>query len=277
MPAPRIAGWSTIRPRMADTIHCSTHGENIKAYVCTHLVGDSHGMGFNRNPPVEDNPFPDAWCDQCEVVRAASGGWTESSEKAADIKLICSGCYERARIRNTRTSTTLDDLKDLRWKCHTCEEWHTGPILDISFDHPDPWRSEYANDKDMHSLTGDTCIIDRQHHFIRGVIELPILGTDEYFCWGVWGSLKRENFETLTSRDKDPRRSELPPMFSWLSNNIPEYPDTLNLKMYAHIQPVPMRPKFELEPTDHPLAQEYHNGIMPERVKEIMRRRIAFE
>jgi hypothetical protein len=68
----------------------------------------------------------------------------------------------------------------------------------------------------------------------------------------------------------DPKRVDLPPMFSWLSNRISEYPETLSLKMYAHIQEPGQRPHFELQLTDHPLAQEYHHGITPERVKQIM-------
>ena len=71
---------------------------------------------------------------------------------------------------------------------------------------------------------------------------------------------------------EDPKRAELEPMFSWLSTQIDEYGDTLSLKMYAHIQEPEQRPKFELEPTDHPLSHEYHHGITPERVKEIMTR-----
>jgi hypothetical protein len=39
--------------------------------------------------------------------------------------------------------------------------------------------------------------------------------------------------------------------------------------MYAHFQEPGVRPSFELELTDHPLAQEYHFGIFPERVREI--------
>ena len=88
--------------------------------------------------------------------------------------------------------------------------------------------------------------------------------------WGVWGSLSRDHFERLTRIDDDPERVELPPMFSWLSNRIQEYPDTLNLKMYAHIQNPDLRPHFELEPISHPLSQEYHHAITAERVKEIM-------
>ena len=63
-------------------------------------------------------------------------------------------------------------------------------------------------------------------------------------------------------------------MFSWLSSRIPEYPDTLNLKMYAHIQGLGSRPHFRLERGDHPLCVEYHHGITPERVREIMLQRL---
>jgi hypothetical protein len=74
--------------------------------------------------------------------------------------------------------------------------------------------------------------------------------------------------------EDDPKRVELPAMFSWLSNQIREYPNTLNLKMYAQIKEPHLRPHFELEPTSHPLSQEYHHGITAERVKEIMQGRL---
>ncbi len=50
----------------------------------------------------------------------------------------------------------------------------------------------------------------------------------------------------------DPEGADLPEMFSWLSNQIDGYPDTLSLKMYAHIQEPSSRPIFELEPTGPP-------------------------
>jgi hypothetical protein len=74
--------------------------------------------------------------------------------------------------------------------------------------------------------------------------------------------------------DDNSSRVEVPSMFSWLSTKLPEYPDTLSLKMYAHIQEPGMRPHFSLGLTDHPLSQEYHRGITPERVKEIMMGRL---
>ena len=272
---------------MPDKIECVIHGECQKTFVCNHLLGETAGLGFNRDDPSDDNPFPDAWCDDCEIIRAAHNGWNEESEKLLKISLLCSGCYERARIRNTRTSVTLADLANLRWKCGSCEKWHTGPCLDFGTDSPYYWTEENQKASRLSSLlpswvTGrqktfldeDYCAIDDEHFFVRGLIRLPIIGTAEWFCWGVWGSLKRENFEKLREMDKEAERVKLAPMFSWLSCQIDEYPDTLNLKMYAHIQEPGLRPHFELEPTDHPLSQEYHKGITPERVKAIMLRRL---
>jgi hypothetical protein len=272
---------------MAEEIQCARHGERQKAYVCTHLGGDAFGLGFNRDEPTAENPFPDAWCDDCEIIREAHGGWDSESEKLIKIMLLCSACYERARMRNTRTLVRLDDLAELRWKCHTCEEWHRGPCLDLGYDAPYYWTDQYQEASRQAELlpklsTGhrktfldeDYCAIDDSDFFVHGIIHLPILGTGETFRWGVWGSLSRENFEALLKRDNDRTRTELPAMFSWLSSQISDYPNTLSLKMWAHVQDLGQRPHFELEMTDHPLAKEYHDGIMPERVKEIMSRHL---
>ncbi|HEY6971641.1 MAG TPA: DUF2199 domain-containing protein [Candidatus Angelobacter sp.] len=266
---------------MADTIQCGTHGQTEPTYVCSHLAGGSSGLGFNRDEPSEGKPFPDAWCDDCEIIRAAHGGWNEESEKLVKIQLLCSGCYQQARIRNTRTSSTLDDLATLRWKCGSCEEWHTGPCLDFGFDAPHYWQVKHEEESHRTGqelsetfLDDDYCAIEDRDFFVRGLIKIPILGTAETLCWGVWGSLSRSNFETLRKMGQQEKRTELPPMFSWLSTRIPEYPDTLSLKMHAHIQKPGLRPHFELEPADHPLAREYHDGIDPARVKEIMMGRL---
>jgi len=273
---------------MAEKIQCGTHGKSLTTYVCTHLLGDNAGLGFNRNEPDEENPFPDAWCDNCEIIRAAHDGWDEESEKLAEISLLCSGCYERARIRNTRSETTLDDLADLRWKCGSCDEWHMGPCLDFGYDSPHYWLEEHektnkrarllpdwGRKRKKTFLDEDYCAIDDENFFVRGLIHLPIIGSAESLCWGVWGSLSRENFEKLRETNEDPKRVDLPSMFSWLCTQIPEYPDTLSLKMYARQQEPGQRPIFELELTDHPLSQEYHYGITPERVKEIMLGRLS--
>jgi hypothetical protein len=273
---------------MPDTIQCPTHGESTKAYVCSHLVGDSAALGFNRDDPTPEKPHPDAWCDNCELIRAAHGGWNEASEKLARISLLCCGCYERACIRNTIPSVTIDTLSNLRWKCASCDELHKGPLLDLTHDSPYYWREEYAAagiqpeiSPETHSvwpqsfLNEDYCVIENRDFFVRGLINLPIVGTNQSFRWGVWGSLSRENFELQWRNEGNPNRATLPAMFSWLSTQISDYPETLSLKMYLHTQEVGIRPNFALEPTDHPLSLEFHKGITPERLRLIMMNALA--
>ena len=272
---------------MTDSVNCDDHGECEKAFVCSHLTESLAGLGFNRAEPTEEDLFPDAWCDNCNLIFEAHQGWSDESQKLVEIKLVCSGCYEQARIRNARTDVSFEELSNLRWQCNSCDDWHTGPCLDFSFASPVYWTEENddANQIDQflsgelkepatNLLDEDICVLDGEHYFLRGILHLPIIGTNETFRWGIWGSVSKENFETLMLMIDDPRRVELAPMFSWLSNQIEEYPDTRNLKMYAHIQEPGSRPTFELEPTDHPLSQEFHYGITPERVKEIMMHRL---
>jgi hypothetical protein len=273
---------------MSNKIQCAVHGESEKTYVCTHLTGGSAGLGFNRGEPTKDNPFPDAWCDNCEIIRMSSNGWNEESESLAKISLLCSSCYGQARIRNTHTSSSLGDLANLRWKCGSCDQWHHGPCLDLGHAAPYYWRDEFEEAGIANPSTGlgenvrlssflgkDYCAIENRDFFVRGLLHLPIIGTAETFRWGVWGSVSRENFDTLIRLDDDPKRTELPPLFCWLSTSISGYPETLNLKMYAHIQEAGLVPNFELQPTEHPLSQEFHHGITPERVKELMFGRLA--
>jgi len=162
---------------------------------------------------------------------------------------------------------------------------HTGACLDFSYAAPYYWQDGHESNNEARLLRSpssspktfldeDFCAIEGNDFFVRGVIHVPIIGTAETLRWGVWGSLSRDNFQTLMKMNDDPKRVQLSPMFSWLSTQIPEYPDTLNLKMYAHIQKVDWRPNFELERSDHPLAQEYHKGITLERVKQIMMERL---
>ncbi len=116
----------------------------------------------------------------------------------------------------------------------------------------------------------DLCSINDEGFFVRGVIELPIIGHDRYFGLGVWVSLKKENFYRYVELfdSKDPSGNG--PYFGWLCNQLWGYPDTLNLKTNVHLRPAPARPLVKLEPTDHPLAVRQHDGIRLEDVHALI-------
>jgi hypothetical protein len=156
------------------------------------------------------------------------------------------------------------------YRCDVCGKVHQGPALSYGFRAPlayyqvPRWLRWYRC-----FLTTDTCRIDEKHYFVLGNIRIPIRDSDNSFSWTAWVSLSRENFEECLDLWHNPGREREPPYFGWLSNAIPGYPETLNLKTMVHTQAIGLRPEVELEPTEHPLSVEQRHGISWERVHQI--------
>lgn len=157
-----------------------------------------------------------------------------------------------------------------QWKCKSCGEWHQE--LPLAYGPPAPalWYQIPEAERDQRAeLTSDLCLIDEQYAFIVGNLEIPIIGSNQHFSWDVWVSLSLPNFKrTLELWDQAGRESQ-PACFGWLSSTLPGYPQTINLKTMVHTRELGLRPRIELEPTDHPLAVEQREGISWLRIQEI--------
>ncbi|MBY6036953.1 DUF2199 domain-containing protein [Fictibacillus nanhaiensis] len=154
--------------------------------------------------------------------------------------------------------------------CSCCGKYHNE--LHFNYASPAPIYYEEATRRERKKrfeINDDLCVMDGEHFFIRGCMEIPVIGSNEPFVWGVWVSLSEENFELTLEHWEDPDREKLDTMFGWLSTDLPLYPDTLNLKTYVHTRSTDLSPFIELEPTDHPLSKEQRQGITLDRVKEI--------
>ncbi|MCZ4121990.1 DUF2199 domain-containing protein [Streptomyces sp. H39-S7] len=158
---------------------------------------------------------------------------------------------------------------DLGFLCSSCGEHHEELPMSYSTTAPDIWEPAHANDPDS-VLSSDQCVIRNQAFFVRGLIELPVIGSTDVFAWGVWISLSRESFARASELWETPGRETERPYFGWLSTELSLYPEsTTDLKTNVHTRPVGRRPRVELEPTEHPLAVEQRTGITPERVRQI--------
>ncbi len=158
------------------------------------------------------------------------------------------------------------------YTCSTCGEFHVGLPFSYGTNAPALWYEIPADQRDDRAfLSTDQCVIDEQHFFILGSLEIPVLDADEeVFSWNVWVSLSEQSFNRMSELwETDGRESE-PPYFGWLSTALPCYPETtLNLKANVQTRPVGQRPFVELESTSHKLAIEQANGITLKRVQEI--------
>ncbi len=140
---------------------------------------------------------------------------------------------------------------------------------DIGHDKPYYWFTVPLKERLTRTeLTEDTCIIDNEDYFIRGVLNIPILEYDRDFGFGVWVSQKKENFYTYLENFNS---NQVGPYFGWLSTEIPYYSEsTLSLKTMAHFIGNNDRPKIKVDLIDHPLAIDQHEGISLAKAWEIV-------
>jgi len=178
------------------------------------------------------------------------------------------------------TSALADDPRWQRllrgdWKCRFCGDAHVG-VFDLACDAPVYWTGpdvKCAN-SEVHGsdtiLTEDMCVIGGEHFFIRGVLELPILGSGGMnFGYGVWSSVSKPNFELYVDTFDDGHQADLGPWFGWFSTGLKGYPDTTGLKCNIVPGNGRQRPKIVLQASDHPLAAEQRDGISFDRLLDI--------
>lgn len=157
---------------------------------------------------------------------------------------------------------------ELEWKCATCGATHVGVPLSWGFDEPVYWSGLSDEERADGHLDTDLCRFadgEGEAHFVRGTMEIPILDAtdpeEELFVIGVWASLSETNFGWLVDHWTAGPDEQGEPWFGWLSNRIPVYEDTLNLKTDVHLRGEGLRPLIEVQPSDHPLARDQHEGI----------------
>jgi hypothetical protein len=119
------------------------------------------------------------------------------------------------------------------------------------------------------ALSSDQCVVDGEHFFILGNLDIPILGRDDAFRWSLWSSLSKTNFERASELWETVGRETEPPYFGWLSTALPGYPDTLSLKLRVRTQPVGVRPLIDVLEQDHPLYPDQSEGISWKRACEL--------
>ena len=157
----------------------------------------------------------------------------------------------------------------MKFKCACCAEEIDG-IPTFGWDYPLHYLDvpENKREEDIF-LTEDLCVIADKRFYIRGCLEIPVIGHEDPFIWGVWVSLSEDNFYEFQDLLGKEKRSRYGPYPGWLSAHLRMYPDTENLKTMVHIRDDANRPYIEVEKNNHPLANEQESGITLDRVSEI--------
>ena len=161
-------------------------------------------------------------------------------------------------------------LMSFGFECRTCGETHLG-LPSFGPDAPDSYAAMNEAEKSSNAVLGsDNCIIENRKFFVRGRLELPILGREEAFVWLVWCSLSEESYSLWEDAYYLDNRSHIGPFFGWLNNELPFYEGSLNLATSVHLRDDGIRAYVEVHASDHRLFKDQCAGISDAQAEQLV-------
>lgn len=155
------------------------------------------------------------------------------------------------------------------FKCSSCSEIHEGSPS-IGFKAPAPFLEQSDEIRSAGALSEDFCTYrdeDGQHYFIRTILEIPIVGIEDPFLWGVWVSVSQKSYDRYRETYNNPDTADC--YFGLLCNYLPGYDNTYALRMDVFPQEGRSRPLLRPQKAEHTLARDYIEGISIARAQEI--------
>jgi len=134
-----------------------------------------------------------------------------------------------------------------------------------------PWRA-FVPDEEFErrvELTKSLCVVDGEHFFIRGHIDIPIIDHSESLIFSVWSSLSEKSFRHVNERWNAMDRLNDSLYFGWLCSPISVYANALELPLSVQTREVGLVPLFRIRDCNHPLAIDQEGGISKKRWHEI--------
>jgi hypothetical protein len=95
---------SVVRESETTLIECASHGQAHATYICEHLTSNPMQQWFSDSPD-DANPWPDAWCAQCNALFEEQAEWNDANSDRLKIKLVCHECYELYRGQSAERHT----------------------------------------------------------------------------------------------------------------------------------------------------------------------------
>lgn len=154
--------------------------------------------------------------------------------------------------------------------CESCGKDHAGAPHDIGFQRPADYFAVPAEERDSRcKITPDSCVIDENRFFVRGILFVPINNADDNFGWGLWAEITHADFETYRAHRGINGRDVLP-FQGKLSGEHRGYEGLDGHSVRIQLGMAKNRPEFSLEPSNHLLYSEQRDGITLHRVSEIL-------
>lgn len=154
--------------------------------------------------------------------------------------------------------------------CHTCGSTHEGLPTDHGWTLPDVvWAIPEEERAIQAKFDSDLCQLG-ERYFIRCVLKLPFNEQRDFFSWGIWVEVAKQDFWPYVELYNADGRSE-PAISGAIANMISGYRPTLGLPVMVQFQTSTSRPSVIVpNGSDHPLAAEQIGGISNQRHHDML-------
>lgn len=144
----------------------------------------------------------------------------------------------------------------------------TGLPMDLGYSWPDTYDPK---SEQRATLNDDFCHIEHSEgdidRAIRCVLNIPVLGVDDMFAFGVWMSVSQKSWD-IYSAGFNNGSYEVDACFGYLLNSLPGSPTSLLLHANVTFGEGKSRPVVWLHDADHPIVEAQRNGVTLGQVEE---------
>ncbi|MDX6485282.1 MAG: hypothetical protein QOF43_435 [Gaiellaceae bacterium] len=152
--------------------------------------------------------------------------------------------------------------------CSVCGEFHDERMLDIRLGLPDAIHALTDEEREKRAwLSDDFAVLDDEHFYVRGLLDIPIPELEARFGYGIWAEVTQEEFLQLMGRWNDPVQPE--PLEAVLANELSPYAGTAGLRVLFRPVSADRLPAVTLLDADHELVADQQRGISATRSDEL--------
>ncbi len=156
------------------------------------------------------------------------------------------------------------------WRC-TCGKPHDDLPRAIAHSRPYEYFEVPKAERERRVReNSDLVVIDGSRCFVRCVLYVPVESWAEPFQFGLWAALDEAAMAKVASLENRDGRGELP-MHAHLSAPPAGYPLFRMHPGHLQLEDARTRPTFTLDPSDHPLSRDQHEGMTLARYHEVLR------
>ena len=153
------------------------------------------------------------------------------------------------------------------YSCNICGKIHSGLPMDMAYVNPADYFMIPPNERaERIRKDEDVCVIDNDSFYIRGVLPIPVIDSNNDFRWGTWVKVEECDFKTYMRYWEASASQELPILKGYLSGGLKPYPESDMMQVDIHLQSDNQRPIFRVPSSEAPLAIDQQKGITMKQV-----------